>query len=110
MTAISPHFRSVFLATALMCVISLALGCATFESTGIEKPVDDLAIMKAIRAKIAADPELARLHIRVTSRQGEVALSGTAPSREIETRLIKLALSVQGVRSVKDDLTILKKK
>ena len=109
MTAISPHFRSVFLATALMCVLSLASGCATFEGQKVEQPVDDLTITKSTKAKIAADPELARLNIRVASRKGEVTLSGTVPGREIETRLIKLALSVHGVKSVKDNLTILKK-
>lgn len=109
MTAFGLHCRSVFLVTALICIFSLASGCATFEVPNVAHPVDDLAITKSTRAKIAADPELSRLTIRVTSRIGEVTLSGTVPSREIETRLIKLALSVHGVTSVKDDLTIKKK-
>lgn len=103
------HYRLVLLVIVLTCVISLVAGCATFEDPKVEQPVDDLTITKSTRAKIAADPELARLTIRVTSRQGEVTLSGTVPGREIETRLIKLTLSVPGVKSVKDDLTIKKK-
>ncbi len=100
--------RSFFLVTVLTCIITLAAGCATFEGPKIEKPVDDLTITKSIENKMAADPELNRLNIKVVSRQGEVTMSGTTPSREIKTRLIKLALSVQGVRSVKDDINIKK--
>lgn len=91
-----------------MCVITLATGCTTFGGPKLEKPVDDLTITKSIESKMAADPELNRLNIRVVSRQGEVTMSGTTPSRGIKTRLIKLALSVQGVRSVKDNMNIKK--
>jgi len=103
------HCRFVFLITVLTCVITIAAGCATFGGTKVEQPVDDLAITKSIESKMAADPELNRLNIKVVSKRGEVTLSGTVPGREIKTRLIKLALSVQGVRSVKDDLTMKKR-
>ena len=102
------HYRSFFLVTVLTCLITLVAGCATSGGPKVERPVDDLTITKAIKSKISVYPELNRLNIKVESRQGEVSLSGTVPSREIETRLIKLALSVQGVKSVKDDITIKK--
>jgi len=102
------HYRFVFLFAVLTCIIALIAGCATSGGLKVERPVDDLTITKAIKSNMSAYPELNRLNIKVESRQGEVSLSGTVPSREIETRLIKLALSVQGVKSVKDDITIKK--
>ena len=102
------YSRFIFLATVLTCIVTLVSGCATSGGSKVEQPVDDLTITKTIKNKIAAYPELNGLNIKVASRQGEVTLSGTVPNREIETRLIKLALSVQGVKSVKDDITIKK--
>lgn len=102
------RWRDVFLLLVLACAIALAAGCSTSNNRKVEQPVDDFAIQKSIGAKIATDPELIKLNIRVASRQGEVTLSGTVPVREIKTRLIKLALSVHGVKSVKDDLTMKK--
>lgn len=102
------HCRFVFLVTVLTCIITLAAGCAMSGGPKVEQPIDDLTITKSIESKMAVDPELNGLKIKVVSRQGEVTLSGTAPNREIKTRLIKLALSVQGVKSVKDAITIKK--
>jgi len=99
------QYRLVFPVAVLSCIITLVAGCATSGGPNVERPVDDITITKAIKSKMSAYPELSRLNIKVESRQGEVSLSGTVPSREIETRLIKLALSVQGVKSVKDDIT-----
>lgn len=76
----------------------------------VEQPVDDYSITKSIREKIAGDPELSRLRISVTAKQGEVVLGGEAPNREMKNRLIKIALGVQGVKSVKDSMTLKKKK
>lgn len=100
------HCRLFILVTLLTCIITLVTGCVTSGGLKVEQPVDDLTITKSFKSKMATDPELSKLNIRVASRQGEVTLSGTVPSREIKTRLIKLALFLSGVKSVKDDLTI----
>lgn len=98
--------RFIILTTVLICLIILAVGCATSGNRTVDGPVDDIYITKSIKDKIAADPDLSTLRVRVICSQGEVILSGTAPARNIKTRLIKLALSVHGVRSVKDDIII----
>jgi hyperosmotically inducible protein len=108
-TMSSMSFRSVSVTALLICLSILVTGCAPLTGPKVEQPVDDYTITKSIKAKISGDPELSRLRISVTAKQGEVTLSGQAPNREIKNRIIKLALGVQGVRSVKDSITIKKK-
>lgn len=90
-------------------VIAGAFGCAGAQRGPAGLPPDDGAIIRAIRAEIDADPELRRQRIEVVARNGEVVLSGRVQSRTQESRIIKFSLRVKGVRSVKDDITILKK-
>lgn len=91
------------------CVLLALSGCAGVGEKATEKPVGDSAITAAIREKIAADPELTNLKITVVTVQREVVLSGIVPSRELQIRVIKLALGIEGVKSVKDNITVRKK-
>lgn len=90
-------------------VLSLLSGCAGTAERSVGTPADDASITETIRARIADDPELRNLKLSVVTRQREVVLSGVVPSRQLEERLIKLALGVNGVKSVKDDITVRKK-
>ena len=98
-----------FISAILACAIFSLMGCTAFTGPKVEQPVDDPAIINAIKAKIADDPELRQLNIQVTAKNREVTLTGSVPGRDAQVRVIKLALSVQGVRSVKDNITVKKK-
>jgi osmotically-inducible protein OsmY len=95
----------ILTATLLMFIA----GCATLSGTSTEKIIDDETITANIKAKISAEPELRGLKVTVGTKAGEVVLSGTVPDRDTEVRLIKLALGVKGVKSVKDNLAVRKK-
>ena len=98
-----------FISAILICAIFSLMGCNTLTAPKVEQPVDDPTIINTIKAKIADDPQLRQLNIKVTARKGEVTLSGSVPRRDDQVRVIKLALSVQGVRSVQDNITVKKK-
>lgn len=68
--------------------------------------VADAAITAAINAELARDDQLSALKIDVDTADGRVALRGTAPSAAARERASALALQVEGVRSVDNQLTL----
>ena len=71
--------------------------------------VDDTKIANEIRAKIVEDKELSILKINTDVFEGNVSLLGVVPNRQAEERLISLARSVNGVKSVTSKLTVQQK-
>lgn len=68
--------------------------------------VEDTAVTAAVKAKLAASPDLSALAISVTTHDGVVTLSGTVASPELVGRAILLALGTNGVREVNAKLEI----
>jgi len=60
----------------------------------------DARITAAVKAKLAADPELPALGISVDTTAGRVTLAGTVASPELVGRAMALALETEGVREV----------
>jgi osmotically-inducible protein OsmY len=68
--------------------------------------VSDATITASVNAKLAGDSELSALRINVDTVEGRVALRGSAPSAAARERATQLAASVDGVRSVENQLVI----
>jgi hyperosmotically inducible periplasmic protein len=68
--------------------------------------VNDASITASVNAKLASDKELSALRINVDTVEGRVALRGTAPSPSARDRATQLASSVDGVRSVENQLVV----
>ena len=66
----------------------------------------DAAITASINARLAGDKELSALRIDVDTVDGKVALRGSAPSMAARDRATQLASSVDGVRSVENQLVV----
>lgn len=88
---------AVFLATAAGCA-----GSRTQESTG--QFVDDAAITTKVKTAIFNDPDLKTNEIGVETYRGVVQLSGFVTSQSEINRATQVARSVNGVRSVRNDL------
>jgi hyperosmotically inducible periplasmic protein len=71
--------------------------------------VSDATITAAVNADLAKDPELSALRINVDTRDGRVALYGSAPSEEAKQRAEKLALAEKGVVAVDNKLAVEKR-
>jgi hypothetical protein len=97
-------------AWALMAVAVLlgTAGCATTATTArtTGEYVDDARIAADVRTKLLTDPTLNGSSIAVTSSDGVVYLSGTAPSSNSQTRATQLAREVAGVRSVVNNMVV----
>lgn len=71
--------------------------------------VSDATITTKINASLVADDKLKAGHIDVKSNDGHVTLTGSAPDSESLSRATSLALAVNGVRSVDNQLVLARK-
>lgn len=68
--------------------------------------MDSAAITAKVKAKIAEDPHLSAFAIEVETQRGIVQLSGFVDSSAQRTAAGRIARSVEGVKSVKNSLTV----
>jgi hyperosmotically inducible periplasmic protein len=68
--------------------------------------IDDAAIAAKIKAKILGDPGLKAGQINVDTHDGVVVLTGTVNTPEEVIRAVKLAQSVDSVKSVENRLSV----
>lgn len=90
----------------LLISLGLSLGCASITGKTAGEHIDDANITAAINLKIIEDPELKYFKINVDTTRGNVVLTGFVSSKRAEERLIEIAKSVRGVKSVRSHLKI----
>jgi len=78
---------------------------ATDERT-VGTMVDDSTITGKVKAKMMDDAVVKARNIDVDTLNGEVTLTGMVASAEEKSRAVEIARSVQGVKSVRDNLNI----
>ena len=95
------------LVTALM--LSTVVGCASTSTDKHETAgqyIDDAAITTGVKAAILNAPTLKVSEINVETYKGVVQLSGFVSSAENIATASSVARSVNGVKSVKNDLRL----
>jgi hyperosmotically inducible protein len=73
-----------------------------------EKKAADTALAEKVKAAIVATPGLKGMAVDARSSDGEVTLFGTADSEAQRRQAQKVAAGVEGVKSVKDELKIVR--
>lgn len=99
--------NSVIYCLMLLMLIATFAACAatrTHESTG--EYVDDSVITTKIKSLLAADDFLKSFQISVESFKGVVQLSGFVNNQKAVDKAAEIAMSVKGVKSVKNDLIV----
>jgi osmotically-inducible protein OsmY len=89
----------MFFATLVACAST-----AKQSSTG--EYVDDSVITTKVKAQLAADDFLKSFQIGVETYKGVVQLSGFVNSQKAVDKAVEIAKSVQGIKSVKNDLVV----
>ena len=114
------HRAGAILSFIAICAIALFGGC---RSSGIpEKSIDDAAITKRVKAKLAPDfapiedRQVSQLergadqqtvsYISVSSVNGVVTLAGEVRSKRAKSKAGEIARTVEGVVSVNNNLSI----
>jgi osmotically-inducible protein OsmY len=91
----------------LLMLIATFAACSatrTHESTG--EYVDDSVITTKVKSLLAADDFLKSFQIGVESFKGVVQLSGFVNSQKAVDKAIEITRSVNGVKSIKNDLIV----
>ena len=86
----------------LIATLAACASTSTRESTG--EYVDDSAITTKVKAQLANDDFFKSFQISVETYKGVVQLSGFVNSRQAVDKAGQIARSVQGVKSVKNNL------
>jgi predicted small secreted protein len=68
--------------------------------------IDDAAITTKVKSAVLAEPGLKSLQINVDTKDAVVTLSGTVDTPALKDRAVQIAQSVQGVKSVTDNLSV----
>jgi len=95
--------RALFAAAVAAGLASCAVN-APKESVG--EYIDDSVITTMVKTRLAEDDLLKSFQIGVGTYQGAVQLSGTVPSQEAYYKAAKLTMSVNGVKSITNNLAI----
>jgi osmotically-inducible protein OsmY len=91
----------------LILFVAALVACASTskkESTG--EYVDDSVITTKVKSQLAADDFLKSFQINVETYKGIVQLSGFVDAQKAVDKAVKIARSVKGVKSVKNDLIV----
>jgi hyperosmotically inducible protein len=92
------------LSFALMANAS-ATDTPTAHSDSAGAAISDSAITTKVKSKLLDDSQVKSSHIKVVTTNGVVTLTGSAMSSESKSAAVELAKSVDGVKSVDDELT-----
>ena len=94
-------------ALAVMLALGQVAGCATSGGGGpVAQYVDDATITAGVKAAIVREPTLKVFEIDVETEQGVVQLSGFVSSADSVAAAASVARTVEGVKSVKNDLRL----
>ena len=84
-------------------------GAPATGSAAIDIPdPGDAALATRVQSAIAAGPDLRSVTVSVNATGGVVTLNGTADTHATSDRAARVALNVDGVRSVKNELIIVR--
>lgn len=95
--------------TTVLAALALvaASGCAvTRDQQSVGAYVDDTVITTQIKSRMAENKDVAATSISVETLNGTVMLSGFAKSAMEKATAEKIARDVNGVKSVKNEITI----
>ncbi|WP_426196925.1 BON domain-containing protein [Massilia sp. DWR3-1-1] len=103
--------KNVKFATTLIAALMLTtvVGCASTAGDKHETAgqyIDDAAVTTSVKAAIVKEPSLKVAEINVETYKGVVQLSGFVSSAENIATATTVARSVNGVKSVKNDLRL----
>lgn len=99
--------RHILAAAAAATALVLGSGCAVMrDQQTVGSYVDDATITSRVKTKFAEDTTVSAMAIGVETLKGVVQLSGFAKSGDERVTAERLARSVPGVQSVKNDIVI----
>ena len=101
------NIRNSFAATIAAVTLLGATGCAvTRGQESVGAYVDDTAITTSVKARFIDNKDVDASSIRVETLNGTVMLSGFAKNATEKTTAGSIAMKVNGVKTVKNEITV----
>lgn len=88
---------------AVLSVLLLATvlsACSSMQPAKVQ--LDDAEITAAVKAKLAADPDVAAVQVDVNTNESVVTLTGRVKTAEERMRAVQIARETNGVKKVND--------
>jgi len=99
--------RTTLMAAAIALTLVTAAGCAVSRGQQTAGAyVDDTAITATVKSRMLENKNVAGTSITVETLNGTVMLSGFAKSQSEKATAESIARKVDGVRSVKNEITV----
>jgi BON domain len=86
-------------------VLSIAVLVSIFTA-GCSRKVDDATLATQIKSQMFSDMQLNGANLEVTSKDGQVTLTGTVPNDAARYKAYKIASETAGVAKVNDQITV----
>jgi osmotically-inducible protein OsmY len=102
--------RAVLFTVLMVFGLALFSGCASMTGRTAGEHIDDSNITTQANAIIVKDPDARYLKIDVSSTDGNVVLAGFIHDKKAEKRIVAKIKQIKGVKSVKSNLKVEKKK
>ncbi len=101
------NMRTNIIAAFAAVTLLAASGCAVHRGQqSVGSYVDDTAITSAVKSKFVGDKAVDASSISVETLNGTVMLSGFAKNETEKSTAEKLAMNVEGVKSVKNEISV----
>ena len=99
--------RNHLIASLTVIVIATASGCAvTRGQETVGAYVDDAAITTSVKARYVENKDVDASSIKVETLNGTVMLSGFAKNSTEKTTAEQIAMKVNGVKQVKNEIAV----
>lgn len=99
--------RTTITAAAIALTLVTAAGCAVTRGQQTAGAyIDDSAITASVKTRMLEDERVAGTSVTVETLNGTVMLSGFAKSQAEKTAAESIARKVDGVRAVKNEITV----
>jgi hyperosmotically inducible protein len=100
-------FNTLLGATVMAAALLTATGCAVSRGQStVGAYVDDTAITAAVKGRYIDNPDVSASSINVETLNGTVMLSGFAKSLKEKTIAANIAVKVNGVKAVKNEIAV----
>jgi osmotically-inducible protein OsmY len=93
--------RIVLALTLLATVMS---GCSSMQPAKVQ--VDDAEITTAVKAKMAADPDVKAIQVDVNTNESVVTLTGRVATEAERRTAVRIARETNGVKKVNDMIKV----
>jgi hyperosmotically inducible protein len=93
----------------LLSIVLLTVACQSTTGKGAGTTVDDATITASVKSRLVADKPANLVRVDVDTNNGTVYLNGTVESPEQKVRAEQLAWQAKGVKSVVNNLQVVKR-